>query len=165
MSKMKSMADLFEHELKDLMSAEKQLLKALPKMIKAASNEDLKAALEAHLEETEGQVTRLERIFEQLDISSSRIPKCKGMEGLIEEGSEVLEECEEDGVCDAAIISAAQRVEHYEMAAYGCARTFAEQLGHQEAADLLQQTLDEEGQTDQRLTQIAEGFVNRDAMR
>jgi ferritin-like metal-binding protein YciE len=161
--KMRTLEDLFVHELKDLYSAEKQLLKALPKMAKAATNEDLAAAFEAHLAETEEQVTRLESIFETLEISS-RGPKCKAMEGLLEEGKEVLEEDMEDDVRDAALICSAQRVEHYEIAGYGCARTFATRLGHQEFADLLQQTLDEEAATDEKLTQIAESQVNEEAV-
>jgi len=128
MAKMTTLEDLFHHELKDLYSAEKQLTRALPKMAKAATNEDLRTAFETHLEETEGHVERLEKIMSNLGIST-RGPKCAAMEGLIEEGKEVLEEEMEDDVRDAALIAAAQRVEHYEMAGYGCARTFAEQLG------------------------------------
>ena len=123
--KSKGFADLFELELKDLYSAEKQLTKALPKMAKAATNEELKEAFETHLTETEGQVERLEQIFKQLDISYSRVEKCKAMEGLIEEGQDLLEEGLEPDVLDAALICAAQKVEHYEIAGYGCARTFA----------------------------------------
>jgi ferritin-like metal-binding protein YciE len=160
--KMKTLQDLLAHELKDLYSAEKQLLKALPKMAKAATSEDLQEALQNHLEETEQQVTRLEEIFEQLELPP-RAPKCKAMEGLIEEGKEALEEDMEDQVRDAAIIAAAQRVEHYEMAGYGCARTFARHLGHDEIADLLQQTLDEEKAADEKLTQIAMEHVNAEA--
>lgn len=161
--KMKTLEDLFVHELKDLYSAEKQLLKALPKMAKAATNEDLAAAFETHLAETEEQVTRLESIFETLEISS-RGPKCKAMEGLLEEGKEVLEEDMEDDVRDAALICSAQRVEHYEIAGYGCARTFASRLGHDKIAKLLQQTLDEEAATDEKLTQLAESQVNEEAI-
>lgn len=160
--KMKTLEDLFVHELKDLMSAEKQLVKALPKMIKAATNDDLRQALESHLQETEEQARRLEEIFKQLDIPS-RSMKCKAMEGLIEEGKEALEEEMEDSVRDAAIICAAQRVEHYEIAGYGCARTFADQLGHQDASRLLQRTLDEEKAADEKLTQIAMTAVNTEA--
>jgi ferritin-like metal-binding protein YciE len=149
-------------KIKDLLSAEKQILKALPKMIKAASNDDLREALEAHLEETEEQTTRLEQICEEFEIPL-RAPKCKGMEGLIEEGQSALEDAQDDSVRDAAIICAAQRIEHYEMAAYGCARTFAEQLGYDNAAELLQQTLDEEKAADEKLTQIATSEVNAEA--
>ena len=161
--KTKDFRDLFELELKDLYSAEKQLTKALPKMAKAATNEELKEAFESHLEETQGQVERLEKIFNQLDISFSRVEKCKAMEGLIEEGKKMLEEGLEPHVLDAGLICAAQRVEHYEIAGYGCARTFARQLGHEEVAELLQQTLDEEGNADKKLTEIAESVINQEA--
>jgi ferritin-like metal-binding protein YciE len=160
--KMKTLSDLLIHELKDLLSAEKQLTKALPKMAKAATNEDLKAALEAHLEETEGQIERLEKVFSQLDIPN-RGTKCKAMEGLIEEGKEILEQDMDDDVRDAAIISAAQRVEHYEIAGYGCARTYAQMLGHDRVAALLQETLDEERAADEKLTEIAMQSVNAEA--
>jgi ferritin-like metal-binding protein YciE len=162
--KTKGFADLLELELKDLYSAEKQLTKALPKMAKAASNEELKEAFESHLTETEGQIERLEKIFKQLDISFSRVEKCKAMEGLIEEGSDLMEEGLEPDVLDAALICAAQKVEHYEIAGYGCARTFAQQLGQDEVADLLQETLDEEGTADKKLTEIAESVVNPEAV-
>ena len=161
--KMKSFEDLFHHELKDLYSAEKQLTKALPKMAKAASNEELRQAFEDHLQETETQLERLEQIFKQLEIPTTRVQKCKAMEGLIEEGKEILEEDMEPELLDAALICAAQRVEHYEIAGYGCARTFAQRLGLGEIADLLQTTLDEEGNTDKRLTEIAESMVNQEA--
>lgn len=160
--KMKTLEDLFVHEIKDLMSAEKQLVKALPKMIKAATNDDLRQALESHLQETEEQANRLEEICKQLDIPARGI-KCKAMEGLLEEGKEALVGDMEDSVRDAAIICAAQRVEHYEIAGYGCARTFADQLGHQDAARMLQQTLDEEKAADEKLTQIAVNAVNTEA--
>jgi ferritin-like metal-binding protein YciE len=162
--KTKTFRDLVELELKDLYSAEKQLTKALPKMAKAATNEDLKAAFESHLEETEGQIQRLESIFKQLDISYARVEKCKAMEGLIEEGKEIMEEGLEPDVLDAALICAAQKVEHYEIAGYGCARTFAQLLGHDDVANLLQETLDEEGSADKKLTEIAESFVNQEAV-
>jgi ferritin-like metal-binding protein YciE len=157
--KMRTLQDLFVHEIKDLYSAEKQLLKVLPKLAKAASNHDLRDGLEHHLTETEHQVERLEEIMEAHEIPT-RVPKCKAMEGLIAEGEEALEADMEEDVRDAAIISCAQRVEHYEIAGYGCARTFAEQLGHQEAARLLQETLDEEKAADEKLTQIAMQGVN-----
>jgi len=160
--KMRTLQDLFVHEIKDLYSAEKQLLKALPKMAKAATNVDLRTGFETHLAETEEQVNRLEEIMETLEIPN-RGPKCKAMEGLLEEGQEVLEADMEDDVRDAALIAAAQRVEHYEIAGYGCARTFAEQLGHGEAARRLQETLDEEKATDEKLTQIAMQGVNLEA--
>jgi ferritin-like metal-binding protein YciE len=161
--KTKGFNDLFELELKDLYSAEKQITKALPKMAKAATNEDLREAFESHLEETEGQIKRLEKIFKQLDISFTRVEKCKAMEGLIEEGKEIMEEGLEPEVLDAALICAAQKVEHYEMAGYGCARTFAQQLGYSDVAELLQETLDEEGAADDKLNGIAESVVNEEA--
>lgn len=161
--KTKGFMDLFELELKDLYSAEKQLTKALPKMAKAATNESLKQAFADHLTETEGQIERLEKIFQQLDVSYARVEKCKAMEGLIEEGQDIMEEGLEPEVLDAALICAAQKVEHYEIAGYGCARTFAQQLGHAEIADLLQETLDEEGTADKKLTEIAESVVNQEA--
>jgi ferritin-like metal-binding protein YciE len=161
--KTKTFQDLLELELKDLYSAEKQITKALPKMAKAATNDELKEAFESHLQETEGQIQRLETIFKQLDISFTRVDKCKAMEGLIEEGKEIMEEDLEPEVLDAALICAAQKVEHYEMAGYGCARTFAQQLGHSNVAELLQETLDEEGQADKKLNDIAESVVNQEA--
>lgn len=145
---------LFVNELKDLYSAENQITKALPKMAKAATSSELRAAFESHLKETEGQVQRLERIFEILGKAPGG-KSCKGMKGVLEEGSEVLEETEEGEVRDAAMISAAQRVEHYEMAGYGAVRAYAELLGQAEIVQLLQQTLEEEGAADKKLTQIA----------
>lgn len=163
MTKMKTMEDLFMHELKDIYSAEKQLVKALPKMAKACTNEELRSALEEHLEVTESQLERVEKIIEQLG-GNTRGAKCKGMEGLIEEAKETLELDMEPDLMDAAIICSAQRVEHYEIAAYGCARTFAQQLGHDDIAEVLQTILDEEGDADKRLTDIAESRVNVEAM-
>lgn len=161
--KMKTLEDLFLHELKDLYAAEKQLLKALPKMAKAASHQELQDAFDEHLQQTETHVKRLEDIFSQLDLST-RGAKCEAMEGLIEEGKKILAEDMADDVRDAALICAAQRVEHYEMAGYGCARTFARDLGHHDAATLLQQTLEEEAATDEKLTEIAVGRINAEAM-
>jgi ferritin-like metal-binding protein YciE len=161
--KMKTLSDLFIHEIKDLYSAEKQLIKALPKMAKAATSEDLRQAFQSHLEETEEHIARLEQIMGQFDIPT-RSAKCKAMEGLIEEGKEILEEDMDDEVRDAALICAAQRVEHYEIAGYGCARTFAELLGHNEVREILQRTLDEEKATDEKLTQIAMQHVNAEAV-
>jgi len=161
--KMKTLEDLFHHELKDLYSAEKQILKALPKMIKSCTSDDLRAALENHREETEEQVKRLDQIFEHLNLPT-RGPKCKAMEGLIEEGKEMLEEDMEDQVRDAAIIAACQRVEHYEIAGYGCARTFAEMCGQTNAVELLQQTLNEEKGADEKLNSIAMEHVNLEAV-
>src|SRR5262245_38401462 len=141
---LQSMQDLYIEELKDLYNAETQLVKALPKMAKAASHPKLRSAFEEHLEVTKEQVNRLEKIFEDLE-ESPKGKKCKAMEGLIKEGSEMVGEDGEDAVRDAGLIAAAQKVEHYEIAGYGCARTFARLLGFEEAATLLQQTLDEEG--------------------
>jgi ferritin-like metal-binding protein YciE len=155
-----TLQDLYVEELKDIYSAENQILKALPKMAKAASNDELRSAFEEHLEVTREQVRRLDTIFDELG-QSPRGKHCKGMEGLIEEGSEMIEEDADPDVRDAGLISAAQRVEHYEIAAYGTVRTYAKQLGLTNHAELLQRTLDEEGQTDDRLTELAEGRVNR----
>ena len=151
---MESLRDLFVDELKDLYSAENQILKALPKMIKKAASKELKSGFEQHLKETQGHVERLEKIFQELD-ESPRGKKCKGMEGIIADGKEWMEEDAEPEVMDAGLIGAAQHVEHYEMAGYGCVRTYAELLGHSNFADLLQQTLDEEKATDEKLTQLA----------
>jgi ferritin-like metal-binding protein YciE len=153
--KMATLKDLFVEELKDLYSAEKQLIKALPKMAKAATSEDLKEGFLEHLEQTKGHAERLEQVFELLG-QKPRAKTCKAMEGLIEEGKELLEEDAESEVLDAGLIAAAQRVEHYEIAGYGCVRTYAELLGEDEARELLQQTLDEEAETDKKLTQLAE---------
>lgn len=161
--KMKTLEDLFLHELRDLYAAEKQLTKALPKMAKSATHSELREAFESHLHETEGHLKRLEGIFDSLGLSS-RGAKCIAMEGLLEEGKQILEEDMEDDVRDAALICAAQRVEHYEMAGYGCARTFARDLGHHEAADTLQRTLEEEGAADEKLTEIAVSRINAEAM-
>lgn len=150
---------LYVEELKDLWSAEKQILKALPKMIKAAGHKELKRAFTQHERQTRGHVARLERIFKQLD-SSPRGKKCVGMEGLLEEGSELIKEKPEPDVLDAGLISAAQHVEHYEMAGYGTVRTWARLLGREDHADLLQQTLDEERETDELLTALAEQSIN-----
>jgi ferritin-like metal-binding protein YciE len=154
---------LYINELRDLYSAENQLLKALPKMAKGASSDELRQAFESHLQETEGHVERLETIFEDLD-ESPKGKTCHGMKGLVEEGSEILEEEGEESVLDAGIIAAAQKVEHYEIASYGTVRTFAELLGEKDAAKLLQQTLDEEGAADEKLNELAEGIVNPEAL-
>jgi ferritin-like metal-binding protein YciE len=155
--KLKSLRDLFVDELKDLYSAENQLLKALPKMAKAATSPDLRSGFEEHLEQTKGHVQRLETIFKELD-DSPKGKKCKAMEGLVKEGKEVIDEEMEPSVRDAALIAAGQRVEHYEMAGYGTVRTYAQLLGYDSAAKLLQQTLDEEGATDKKLTKLAQGI-------
>lgn len=160
--KLDSFDALFLHEIQDLYSAEKQLLTALPKMAKGASSAELRKAFETHLEQTKGHVERLDAIFKKHELSAGR-HKCKAMEGLIEEGSELLKEEADEAIRDAALIGAAQRVEHYEIAGYGTARTFAEMLGFAEAAELLQQTLDEEKETDQSLTELALTSVNIEA--
>jgi ferritin-like metal-binding protein YciE len=150
-----ALKELYTDELKDLYSAENQLLKALPKMAKAATSEELSSAFTEHLEQTRGHVQRLEQIFEMLD-ESPKGKKCVGMEGLVKEGAELMGEDFEDEVMDAGLIGAAQRVEHYEIAAYGTARAFAELLGESEQASLLGETLEEEKETDQKLTQLSE---------
>jgi ferritin-like metal-binding protein YciE len=150
--------DLFEDLLKDILGAEKMILKALPKMIEGATSEELKSAFEEHLEVTEAQVERLEQVFESCGLKVAS-KKCKAMEGLVEEGNEAMEETEEGSLLrDVALIIAAQKIEHYEMAAYGSVRTLATIMGEEEAASLLQETLDEEGDADQVLTEIAEGI-------
>ena len=154
--------ELLIDELKDLYSAENQIIKALPKMAKTASSTELKRAFERHLEETRRHIERLEQIGQTLDTKLTG-KKCKGMEGLIEEGKEIMEEDLEESALDAGLIGAAQKVEHYEIAGYGTARTHAEMLGYTKAAKLLQQTLDEEGATDKKLTQLAESVINAEA--
>lgn len=160
--KLVTLRDLLVEEVRDLYSAESQLLKALPKMAKAANNETLSEAFTDHLEETRGQVERLQQVFELLGVSTGR-KKCKAMEGLVAEGKEAIDEEAEEFVHDAALIAAAQRVEHYEMAGYGCARTFARLLGEEDVAGLLQQTLDEEAAADEKLTTIAMSGINQHA--
>ena len=157
-----SLRKLYVDELKDLYSAEKQILQALPKMAKKATNAQLKKGFETHLEETRGQVERLDQIFEMLG-KSPKGKKCKAMEGLVEEGKEMMQEDMDPEVMDAALIAAAQRVEHYEIAGYGTVRTYAQLLGEDQQATLLQQTLDEEGNTDKKLTQLA-GSINVEAL-
>jgi ferritin-like metal-binding protein YciE len=161
--KLDTLEQLYISELRDLYSAENQLLKALLKMAKAASSNELKEAFVKHLAQTRGHVERLEQIFEQLD-ESPKGKTCHGMKGLIEEGSEILKEDGEDYVHDAGIIVAAQKVEHYEIAGYGSVRTFANLLGKDEAAGLLQSTLDEESETNEILNRLAEGIVNPEAL-
>lgn len=157
--KLNTIEDLFHHELKDLYSAENQLVKALPKMAKAASNEELKAGFEEHLEQTKGHVERLDQIADMIGKKLGG-HKCKAMEGLVEEGAELISEDAEDSVRDAGLIGAAQRVEHYEIAGYGTAIALANTLGQREAASLLQKTLQEEKATDAKLTKLAETRVN-----
>jgi ferritin-like metal-binding protein YciE len=160
--KLATLDDLFLHELKDLLSAEKQLVKALPKMAKAATSEKLRDGFEKHLEQTKGHVERLETVFEQLG-KTPRAETCKAMEGLVKEGADLIAEDGDPMVKDAALIGAAQRVEHYEIAAYGTTRTLAEQLGHKDAVKLLQQTLDEEKETNDELTKLATSEINAQA--
>jgi ferritin-like metal-binding protein YciE len=158
-----SLEKLYIHELKDLYSAEKQLVSALPKVVEACSDKDLKKAFQHHLKETERHVKRLEKIFSRID-ASPKGHKCAGMEGLLKEADELLQEDMPAEVLDAALIAAAQRVEHYEMAGYGTARTYAEKLGDHAAADLLQETLNEEGLADQKLTRLALRNINFEAL-
>jgi len=160
--KLDSLQKLYVEELRDLYNAENQLVKALPKMAKHASHQELKQAFEDHLEQTKEHVERLDEIFKRLDEKPTG-KTCKAMKGLIEEGSEYLEKDGDESVLDAALIGAAQRVEHYEIAGYGTVRTFANMLGENQAAELLQQTLDEEGETDKLLTELAESVVNVEA--
>jgi len=159
---LETLRDLYVDELKDLYSAEKQLVKALPKMVKAASHPELKQAFADHLQKTEGHVERLERIFADLDVSP-RGKKCVGMEGLIEEANELIKESPDANILDAGLISKAQRVEHYEMAGYGTVRTYAEQLEEQDQVALLGQTLNEEREADQLLSELGVSSVNVDA--
>jgi ferritin-like metal-binding protein YciE len=159
----KTMQDFFIHELSDIYSAEKQLAKALPRLSRAADNQDLAQAFEQHLEETRGQIERIDRIVDQLDIRLKRV-KCQGMEGLVDEAREIIETVPQGPLRDAALIGGAQKAEHYEIASYGTLCVLARQMGHQDAAELLDQTLQEEKATDQKLTQLAEqGGVNRQA--
>ena len=159
---MDSLKDLYIDELKDLYNAENQLLKALPKMAKKASAPELKRAFQEHLAQTEGHVNRLEKIFKGLGEKPTG-KTCKAMKGLVEEGKEIIEEDGDDAVLDAALIGAAQKVEHYEIAGYGVARTFASLLGEEDAMESLQRTLNEEGETDKKLSQIAESVINIEA--
>jgi ferritin-like metal-binding protein YciE len=159
---MQSLQDLFEDELKDTYNAEKQILKALPRMAKKASSEALREAFEMHEEETREHVQRLEQVFKLMG-KSARGKHCKAMEGIVEEGKEMMAEDMEPEVMDAALIAAAQRVEHYEIAAYGTLRTFAQHLGQKDIARLLQQTLDNEGETDKKLTKLAVAGINQRA--
>jgi ferritin-like metal-binding protein YciE len=160
--KLQTLDDVLMAELTDLLSAEKQLVKALPKVAEAASSSELRDAIKEHLEETRGHVQRLEKVFQSLG-TEVRSEHCEAMEGLIGEGEEIIEADGDGNAKDAALIGAAQRVEHYEIAAYGTARTLAEQLGKDDAAALLQETLDEESAADQTLTKIAVGRVNERA--
>lgn len=159
---MDSLMNLYVDELKDLYNAENQLLKALPKMARKASAPELKRAFQDHLTQTQGHVDRLEKIFKGLGEKPTG-KTCKAMKGLVEEGKEIMEEEGDDAVLDAALIGAAQKVEHYEIAGYGVARTFASLLGEEDAVATLQRTLNEEGETDKKLTSIAESAINIEA--
>jgi ferritin-like metal-binding protein YciE len=161
--KLDTLQKLYANELRDLYNAENQLLKALPKMAKAASSDELKSAFEKHLEQTKSHVERLEQVFEELG-EKPKGKTCHGMKGLIEEGSEILKQDGEESVLDAGIIVAAQKVEHYEIASYGSVRTFAELLGKNKSAELLQTTLNEESEANKALNQLAEGIVNPEAV-
>jgi len=158
----KTIEELFIHELSDIYSAEKQLTKALPKMARAATNPALSTAFETHLEETQGQIERIDQVVELLDIRLKRI-KCAAMEGLVEEGKEVIDSVEAGPLRDAALIGGAQKVEHYEIAAYGTLAALAKQLGYKDAIPLLLATLKEEKATDEKLTMLAEGGGNQAA--
>jgi ferritin-like metal-binding protein YciE len=162
MPKLASLDDLLVHELQDIYNAEGQILKALPKMTKAATHPELKQAFEEHRQQTEGQVRRLEQAFKLLGVPAKG-KKCEGMAGLIEEGKKVMEQDAETAVMDAALIAAAQKVEHYEIASYGCILTYAEMLGYDQVHELLGQNLDEEETTDQKLTALAENVINQEA--
>lgn len=159
---MQSLQDLYVDELKDLWSAENQILKALPKMIRAASHPQLKRAFTRHERQTQQHVRRLERVCRALGVQP-RGKKCEGMEGVIQEGADLIKERPDPEVLDAGLIAAAQHVEHYEIAGYGCVRTYARVLGYEDQAELLQQTLDEEKETDELLTRLAESSINVDA--
>jgi ferritin-like metal-binding protein YciE len=156
---MENIRDLFIHELQDTLHAEKQIVKALPKMVEAASSTDLKEAFQAHLQETEGQITRLEKVFEHLG-QPVNAKKCEGMAGILKEGEELMEEEADEKVMDVALIAAAQKVEHYEIASYGCLCTWAELLNEEEVADLLKENLAEEEDADEKLSDLAESTIN-----
>jgi ferritin-like metal-binding protein YciE len=160
---LETLKELYVNELRDLYNAENQLIKALPKMAKAASSEELKEAFEKHLEQTKGHVQRLEEVFEEID-EKPKGKTCQAMKGLIEEGSEILKADGDNSVVDAGIIVAGQKVEHYEIAGYGSVRTFAQLLGKDKSADLLQQTLDEESEANELLNKLAEDIVNPEAL-
>jgi ferritin-like metal-binding protein YciE len=159
-----SLQKLYVDQLRDLYNAENQILKALPKMAEKATHPSLRQAFQQHEQQTRGHVDRLDRIFGMLGERATG-EKCKGMEGVLDEGQEIMKEYDNSDVLDAGMIAAAQRVEHYEMAGYGCVRTYANMLGLPDQEALLQQTLNEEGETDHKLTQLAEQVVNLDAMR
>ena len=160
--KVNSLKDLYVLELKDLYSGEQHILKALPKMAENANSPELRNAFQEHLEQTRIQVQRLEQIFQKLD-ESPKGQKCKGLEGIIDEGEDMMNKDAPPAVADAALISVAQRVEHYEIAGYGTVRTYARRLGFEDHAQLLNETLQEEGATDKKLTNLAESYINEQA--
>jgi len=160
--KLETLRDLMCHELKDIYDAEHQITEALPVMAREASAPDLKNAFTEHLEQTRTHISRLEQVFQQLGVPAER-QTCAGMKGLLTEGKQLMKENADPDVMDAGLIAAAQRVEHYEMAAYGTVRTYASELGDQSICSLLQQTLDEEGETDKKLTRLAVGHINLEA--
>ena len=160
----KSLKELLVAELRDMYSFEKQITKALPKMSKQASSDKLKDAFDEHLKQTENQIDRLDKIFEDLDMPA-RAKKCVGMEGIIDEGKELMDEVEDEQVLDAALIAAAQKVEHYEMASYGSAIAYANLLGLEDVVDLLKETLEEEKAADEKLTKLATSEINAEAKR
>ena len=160
---MNHLEKLFIEELSDIHNAETQLIKALPKMAKAAQSQELRAAFEEHLEQTKEQIKRLDQVFESIGESMKK-KTCKAMKGLIDEGTEIAQKFDGDSALDAALICAAQKVEHYEIASYGCLCTWAKELGHEDALELLQETLDEEKEADENLTQLAESSRNVEAM-
>jgi ferritin-like metal-binding protein YciE len=162
--KINSLQDLYITELKDLYDAENRITKALPKMAEAANSQELRNAFEQHLEQTRRHSQRLEQIFQQLD-ESPKGQKCKGIEGILDEGEDLMDGDAPAAVSDAALIAAAQRVEHYEIAAYGTVRTYARRLGFDDQARLLNETLQEEGETDKKLTGLAESYINEQAKR
>jgi ferritin-like metal-binding protein YciE len=162
--KLKKLEDLFEDVLKDIYDAENQIVKAMPKMIEAANSQDLKNGFKEHLEVTRRQSQRLEQIFSEMK-KDPKGKKCVGMQGLIKEGDEIMKEAGDPNVLDAGLIAAAQKIEHYEISSYGTARAYAQALGHQNFAGLLNETLQEEGQTDKKLTAMAEGHINAQSKR
>ena len=162
MAKLKNLEDLLEHSIKDLYSAEKQILEALPKMVKKANDPKLKQAFETHLQETEQQKSRIEQIFQLMGLPNSRM-KCEAMEGLIKEGEEMIDENATPEVKDAGLIASAQKIEHYEISGYGTAAHFAQRLGKNDIFQLLEQTLNEEQKTDTLLNDLAKGYINQKA--
>lgn len=160
---METLKDLFIEELKDLYHAEKQITKALPQMAKKANSEQLRKAFESHLKETENQISRLEKVFKELDMTP-RAKKCEGMEGIIQEGKTMMQELEKSDTLDAALIAAAQKVEHYEIASYGTVRAYAQQLNYKNAASMLQETLEEESAANEKLNNLALNQINAEAV-